>query len=117
NFPIAARSSLLGRTPASVFASAFTSIMNRISRPSLSFYRHVERGAGRSTREFAQRIDCRSARSAFDNRTGDQVMQYLLIVFDDPVELANMNDAERARIAPDYRVFTERIMKTGSFRA
>ena len=44
-------------------------------------------------------------------------MQYLLIVFDDPVELANMNDAERARIAPDYRVFTERIMKTGSFRA
>jgi hypothetical protein len=43
-------------------------------------------------------------------------MQYLLIVFDDPAELARMTDAEKARIGSDYRAFTERIVKTGNFR-
>jgi hypothetical protein len=36
-------------------------------------------------------------------------MQYVLIVFDDP--------AEEARITAGHRAFTERIVKTGNFRA
>jgi hypothetical protein len=43
-------------------------------------------------------------------------MEYLLIIFDDPTALAKMSDAERARIIPDYRSFTEGIVKRGSYR-
>jgi hypothetical protein len=44
-------------------------------------------------------------------------MRYLLIIVDDPAELERMTDAERARIGPDYRAFTEGIVQTGTFRA
>jgi len=44
-------------------------------------------------------------------------MRYLLIIFDDPAELAKMGEADKARIMADYRTFTESIVKTGNFRA
>jgi hypothetical protein len=44
-------------------------------------------------------------------------MQYLLIILEDPAELERMSDDERARIMPDYRAFTERIVRNGHFRA
>jgi hypothetical protein len=47
----------------------------------------------------------------------DGAMRYLLIVCDDPAELEQMSDAERARIPADYRAFTESLAKAGLFRA
>jgi hypothetical protein len=47
----------------------------------------------------------------------DEPMQYLLIVCDDPAELEQMGDAERARIAADYRGFTQSLRTAGHFRA
>ena len=44
-------------------------------------------------------------------------MRYLLIVFDDPGELARLSPTDQAQIMPDYRLFTESIRKTGHFRA
>jgi hypothetical protein len=44
-------------------------------------------------------------------------MQYLLIIAEDPAELEKMDDADRARIMPDYRSFTESLVKSGHFRA
>ena len=44
-------------------------------------------------------------------------MRYLLLIFDDPVALERMPDAERARIAADYRAFTASIVQAGNFRA
>ena len=44
-------------------------------------------------------------------------MQYLLIIFEDPSELEALSEAERAKIFPDYRAFTESIVKSGNFRA
>ena len=44
-------------------------------------------------------------------------MRYLLLVFDDPAVLERMPDAERARIAVEYRAFTASIVQAGNFRA
>ena len=44
-------------------------------------------------------------------------MQYLLIIAEDPGERERMSDADKARILPEYRAFTETIVKTGNFRA
>jgi hypothetical protein len=35
-------------------------------------------------------------------------MQYLLIIFNDPAELASMDEADQARIMADYSTFTAR---------
>ena len=44
-------------------------------------------------------------------------MQYLLIILEDPAERERMSDAEKARIFPEFRTFTESIVKSGNFRA
>jgi hypothetical protein len=44
-------------------------------------------------------------------------MRYLLLIFDDPVALERLPEAQRARIEADYRAFTASIVETGSFRA
>jgi len=43
-------------------------------------------------------------------------MQYLLIICDDPSEAANLSAEERAQVYPDYRAFTESIVRSGNFR-
>jgi hypothetical protein len=40
-------------------------------------------------------------------------MRYLLLVFDDPVALGRLPDAERGRIPADYRAFTASIVEGG----
>jgi hypothetical protein len=44
-------------------------------------------------------------------------VQYLLIIAEDPAELARMCDSDQACIMPNYRTFTEDIVRTGNFRA
>jgi hypothetical protein len=44
-------------------------------------------------------------------------MRYLLIIFDDPGEVARLSPAEQSRIMPEYHLFTESIRQTGHFRA
>ncbi len=44
-------------------------------------------------------------------------MQYLLIIFDDPVEHGKLSAADQAQVLPAYRTFMESIVKTGNFRA
>jgi hypothetical protein len=44
-------------------------------------------------------------------------MRYLLIIFDDPGEVARLSPAEQSQIVPEYHLFTESIRKTGHFRA
>lgn len=44
-------------------------------------------------------------------------MQYLLIIAEDPAELARLSDAERAQITPEFRTFTQEIITAGNFRA
>ena len=44
-------------------------------------------------------------------------MQYMLLIFDDPSEMAKLSAAERDKIFPDYKAFTESIVKSGNFRA
>ena len=44
-------------------------------------------------------------------------MQYLLLIFDDPAELAALRPAERARVRADYDAFTSAIRQSGHFRS
>jgi hypothetical protein len=44
-------------------------------------------------------------------------VQYLLIIVEDPAERERMSAADQERILPEYRTFTETIVRTGNFRA
>ncbi len=44
-------------------------------------------------------------------------MRYLLLIFDDPDELAGLAPAARARILADYQAFTDAIRRSGHFRS
>jgi hypothetical protein len=44
-------------------------------------------------------------------------MQYLLMIFEDPAELERMSDPERAGLVEAYHTFTDRIVRSGNFRA
>jgi hypothetical protein len=47
----------------------------------------------------------------------EALMRYMLLIYDDPGELARLSAAERQGIYPEYREFTESIVKSGNFRA
>src|SRR6266566_1401032 len=44
-------------------------------------------------------------------------MQYMLLIYADPAEFARLSDGERQGIYPEYRQFTESIVKSGNYRA
>lgn len=44
-------------------------------------------------------------------------MRYLLLIFDDPDELAQLDDAARAAVGTAYRDFTDAIRRSGHFRS
>src|SRR5256712_11730010 len=44
-------------------------------------------------------------------------MQYMLLIYEDPAELARLSAAERQGIFPEYRQFTDSIVKSGNYRA
>jgi len=44
-------------------------------------------------------------------------VRYLLMVFEDPAEVARLTDAERAAIVPAHRAFAEELIEAGAFRA
>jgi hypothetical protein len=44
-------------------------------------------------------------------------MQYLLMIFEDPAEVERMSGPERAGLVEEYRAFTDRIVRSGNFRA
>jgi len=44
-------------------------------------------------------------------------MQYMLLIYEDPAELARLSDGERQGIFPEYRQFTDSIAKSGNYRA
>jgi hypothetical protein len=42
-------------------------------------------------------------------------MQYLLMIFDDPTEVAKLDAAEQAEIMPGYRAFDVAIRESGNY--
>src|SRR6266849_2873800 len=44
-------------------------------------------------------------------------MQYMLLIYEDPAERARLSDAERQGIFPEYRQFTDSVVKSGNYRA
>jgi len=44
-------------------------------------------------------------------------MQYMLLIYADPAEVARFSDGERQGIYPEYRQFTDSIAKSGNYRA
>ena len=54
----------------------------------------------------------------FDGETEEpKTMQYMLIIFDDPSEMAKLNAAEKQQIFADYGAFTQSIIKSGNFKS
>ena len=44
-------------------------------------------------------------------------MQYVLLIYEDPAERARLSDGERQGLFPEYRQFTDSIVKSGNYRA
>jgi len=43
-------------------------------------------------------------------------MQYMLLIYEDPAELARLSAGERQGIFREYRQFTDSIVKSGNYR-
>jgi hypothetical protein len=62
-------------------------------------------------------VQCRSGGILFDYGVGRAAMQYLLLIYVDETQWANMPEPRRGEVVRAYREFTEAIVKAGQLRA